>query len=201
MPSAGWIRAVILIAAVLWAGILVLSGQSLSWTWGKSIGVVATGTVFIVAGFDRWAWRWPLVRRLTHRPVLLGTWRVELRTSYEARRDEVIEAFLVIRQTYSTICVDMLFDRSQSTSMSGDLVVEGGKCSLYYLFRSDKNALERDGNPPARGAAQLTVDRRPALRLEGDYWMEHGTHGRISTTGHSAVLYESYSSAKDGDYT
>jgi hypothetical protein len=200
MPSSKWIRAVILLAAGLWAAIMLISGESLKWSWAKPLGLVASAVIFIVAGFDRWAWRWPILRKLTKRPILVGTWRVELRTSYKGRRDEVIEAFLVVRQTYSTICVDMLFDRSQSTSMSGDLVTEDGKCVLYYVFRSDKNTLERKGNPPSRGAAELTVDRHATLRLEGDYWMEHGTHGRVSTTGHSSVIYESYSSANNGDY-
>src|SRR5437588_6135901 len=99
---------------------------------------------------------------------------------------------MVVRQTYSRICVDMLFDRSQSVSMSGDLVNENGRCVLYYVSRSDKQTLERDENPPARGAAQLTVSRRPLVSLEGDYWMEHGTCGRVRTTGHTPLLYDSY---------
>lgn len=42
---------------------------------------------------------------------------------------------------------------------------------LYYVFRSDKHALEPDTNPPARGAADLTVATKPSPHLEGDYWM------------------------------
>lgn len=38
----------------------------------------------------------------------------------------------------------------------------------------------------------------PSIRLEGDYWMEHGTHGRIATTGYTAVLYDSFADARDG---
>jgi hypothetical protein len=57
--------------------------------------------------------------------------------------EETIEALRVVRQTHSTICVDMLFHRLQSVSMSGDLVLEHGRCSLC-VFRSDKQTLERD---------------------------------------------------------
>lgn len=103
----------------------------------------------------------------------------------------MIESYLVIDQTYTRICVRMLFDRSQSISMSGDLVEEGGRCVLYYVFRSEKSALELDSNPPARGAADLKVSRKPILALEGDYWMERGTKGTLLTVGRSEALYDS----------
>jgi len=60
----------------------------------------------------------------------------------------------------------MLFDRSRSGSMSGDIVRENGRCVLYYVFRSDKDALEPDTNPPGRGAADLTIATKPSFHLE-----------------------------------
>jgi hypothetical protein len=84
--------------------------------------------------------------------------------------------------------------------MSGDLVRENGRCILYYVFRSDKQTLERDENPPARGAAQLTVAARPSMHLEGDYWMEHGTHGRVATVGHNPATYQTFSGAQGAEY-
>lgn len=201
MPSPNWTRAIIFSAAAVWALIALASGETLEWSWARWLGIASSALVLAVLAFDRWAWRWPGIRKLTGRPVLHGTWKTELRTSYEGRKDETIESYLVIRQTYSTICIDMLFDRSQSTSMNGDLVTENGRCVLYYVFRSDKQTLERDENPPARGAAQLTVARRPAVRLEGDYWMEHGTRGRIATLGRSRVHYDSFKDAQGGTYS
>jgi hypothetical protein len=198
--TSNWVRAVIALAALVWALIAFLSGQPLEWSWGKSLGLVTAVVVGAVLLYDNWLWRWPGVRRLHRRPVLRGTWKTELRTSYSGRRDEAIEAYLVVRQTFSKICVDMLFDRSQSTSMSGDLVRENGRCVLYYVFRSDKQTLERDKNPPARGAAQLTVATRPSQHLEGDYWMEHGTHGRVATTGFTRTIYDTFAGAQEGRY-
>jgi hypothetical protein len=198
--TSNWVRAVIALAALVWALIAFVSGQPLEWSWAKSLGLVTAIVVGALLLYDHWLWRWPGIRRLHRRPVLRGTWKSELRTSYPGRRDEVIEAYLVVRQTFSKICVDMLFDRSQSTSMSGDLVRENGRCVLYYVFRSDKQTLERDENPPARGAAQLTVAIRPSQHLEGDYWMEHGTHGRVRTTGYTRTIYDTVAGAQEGDY-
>jgi hypothetical protein len=119
----------------------------------------------------------------------------------EERRDEAIECYLVIDQTFSRICARMLFDRSRSSSMSGDLVRENGRCVLYYVFRSDKYALEPATNPPSRGAADLTVSMQPSPHLEGDYWMEVGTKGRVKTTGYSRATYDTFDSARRGEYT
>ena len=132
--------------------------------------------------------------------MLRGTWKCELRSSYEDRADEVIESYLVIDQTYTQIGVRMLFDRSQSISMSGDLVDEGGRCVLYYVFRSEKSALEPHSNPPARGAADLKVSRKPSLSLEGSSRMERGTKGTVLTVGHTTTLFDTFSAAKVGTF-
>jgi len=201
MPTSRWTRIVIALAAAAWALILLASGGSLKASWAEPLGYAATVVVLLLLAYDRWVWRWPVARRLSGRPVLHGTWRIELRTSYEARKEEVIRAYLIVRQTYSNISAAMLFDRSSSTSMSADLVVESGRWVLYYVFRSDKLTLEREGNPPARGAAQLTVATRPSTHLEGDYWMEHGTRGYVRTTGYIPALYDSYRSADAATYS
>src|SRR5688572_5915097 len=117
MPSPTWTRTIIFAAAAVWALLALASGETLEWSWARWLGIAAAILVFALLVFDRWVWRWPGVRNVTSRPVLHGTWRTELRTSYEGRAEETIGSYLVIRQTYSTICVDMLFDRSQSTSM------------------------------------------------------------------------------------
>jgi hypothetical protein len=122
------------------------------------------------------------------------------RDYYEGRKGEVIECYLVIDQTYSRICARMLFDRSRSNSMSGDLVRENRRCVLYYVFRSDKHALEPAANPPSRGAADLTVAIFPSPHLEGDYWMEVGTKGRLRTVGRSTTIYDTFAGARQGTY-
>lgn len=85
--------------------------------------------------------------------------------------------------------------------MSADLVCEDDRWTLYYVFRSEKNALEEPSNPAARGAAHLMVGRLPALHLEGDYWMEHGTRGEVRTTGYSSTILDTYSGARQVDFS
>ena len=157
--------------------------------------------ILVLLAFDRILWRLPGFRRLHSRPVLHGTWKTELRTNYEARKDETMFCYLVVDQTFSRLCARMLFDRSRSSSMSGDIVRENGRCVLYYVFRSDKNALEPASNPPSRGAADLTIATKPALHLEGDYWMEVGTKGTMRTVGYTDTRYDTYAGASQAEYS
>lgn len=200
MPTRNWTQIVIALAALA-SGVIVLAvGGTIDINVAKAVAPASTVVILLLLAFDKWLWRWPGIRRLHGRPIIHGTWKTELRTSYEGRKDEVIECYLVIDQTYSRICARMLFDRSRSSSMSGDLVREDGRCVLYYVFRSDKNALEPDTNPPSRGAADLTVAMRPSPHLEGDYWMMVGTKGRLRTVGHTSTIFDTYDGAQRGAY-
>ncbi len=203
MPSQNWARITIALAAIVSAVMVLVTGGSgaVSLNTAKIVISASSIVTILLLAFDRFLWRWPGVRRLHKRPVLRGTWKTELRTTYEERKDEVIDCFLVIDQTFSRICARMLFDRSRSNSMSGDIVRENGRCVLYYIFRSDKNALAPDTNPPARGAADLTIASTPMTHLEGDYWMERGTKGTLRTVGFSTALFDTFAAAAQADYT
>ncbi|TAJ17192.1 MAG: hypothetical protein EPO65_11755 [Dehalococcoidia bacterium] len=157
-------------------------------------------TILLLA-YDRLIWRWPLIRGLTPRPVLYGTWKAELRTSFAPRANEIVECYLTIRQTYSSIQVDMVFEHSRSFSLSAALAEQDGRVQLSYTYRSQGDALHQDGNPPSRGAAVLIIAREPSLHLEGDYWMERGTKGTIRTLGHNPTLLESFTAARGARFS
>lgn len=201
MPTSNWTRIVIALAAVVALPIVWLTGHGLDVAYTKALITASSAVVLFLLAFDRWLWRFAPLRWLSGRPVLNGTWKVKLRTTFAARADEVIESYLVIRQTYSHICADILFDRSDSRSLSADLISEHGRCVLYYLFRSEAHTRHRDGNPPRRGGAVLTVAREPKLHLKGDYWTEESNaKGDLKTVGYSSKTYDTYEKAQLGDY-
>jgi hypothetical protein len=195
MPSARWTKIVIFAAAITWGFILVVSDKALDAAWAEPLGYAASAVVILLLAFDRWMWRWPLLGRLPGPPDLGGTWKTELRTTFEDRQGEVIECYIVIRQTYSTITISMLFDRSTSHSMSAELH-QDGRWVLYYIYRSDKSALEPSTNPPSRGAAELTVAVSPRNHLEGDYWTDQGTKGHYKTVGHTKKVFDTFDAAR-----
>jgi len=200
MPTSTWTRIVTGLAALIALVIVWATSGNLDFTYAKWVVSASSAVILFLLVFDRWLWRYAPFRWIISRPVLHGTWKSELKTTYKARADEVIEAYLVIRQTYSRICVDMLFDRSRSRSMSGDLVNDGGRCTLYYVFHSHAHTRDRADNPPSRGAAALTIGRQPHTHIEGDYWMERETGGDLKTVGYSPKTYDTFSAAQAADY-
>ena len=86
LPSASWIRGVVFLAAIVWAGVLTFSGEQLDPEWLRPLGFVATIVVFLVLAFDRWLWcKGPLGRVAGLPPLLRGTWKIQLRTNYPGR--------------------------------------------------------------------------------------------------------------------
>jgi hypothetical protein len=203
MPTARWTRVVIGLAAGVWVLILVATGGSVDAAWAQLLGYAASVVVLLLLAFDRWIWCWPYVRRVVGRVSVRGTWRVELRSNYGPRKDEVVEAYLVIRQTYSDVSVVMLTERATSTSRGADLGCVDGRWTLAYWYTSTKHAdaPDRATNPHARGAAELVVASAPVAHLEGDYFTEEGTTGRLRTTGHSTALFDTFATAPVADYT
>jgi len=200
MPTSSWTRIVIGLAALIALGIVWATSGKLDFAYAKWFVSASSVVILFLLVFDNWLWRYRPFRWFISRPVLHGTWKTELGTTFEGRADEIIEAYLVVRQTYSRICVDMLFDRSGSRSMSGDLVNESGRCTLYYIFHSHAHTRHRDGNPPSRGGAALVVAREPQTHIEGDYWMERGTRGDLRTVGHSPKTFDTFTAAQAATY-
>lgn len=200
MPTANWARITIALAALVSGAIVLSTGGRVDISLAKAVATASTVVILLLLAFDRWLWRWPGIRRLHATPVIRGTWKTELRTTYEDRKDELIEGYLAIDQTYSSIRARMLFDRSRSSPMTGDLVRENGRVVLYYVFRTDKHALEPATNRPSRGAADLTVGMKPTPHLEGDYWMEVGTRGSLRTIGHARTIFDTFEGARKVEY-
>jgi hypothetical protein len=201
MLKGNWIRGVILAAAVVAAAIVWLQGGTGEGAWIRALVTASSVVTLSVVAYDQWAWRWRWVRKLTHRPVIHGTWKAALSSSHARVRGTSIECYLVIRQTYSRVSVRLLLQRSSSRSMSGDIVFEDGACVLYYVYAKQTRALDLDDNPSSRGGAALTIGRVPQVHLEWDYWTDAETSGEIKTVGRSGKLYDTFASAQAGSFS
>jgi hypothetical protein len=193
--------AIVLSALLAFAAVWLTTGKA-DVTFTKTLVSVGSIAILLIVGFDNWAWRfWPF-RLIFRRPILHGTWKVEQETDYEPRQGELIEAYLVIDQTFTGIRrVRGLYEGSSSHSLAADLAVDRSECTLSYIFRTEARTMNREGNPPSRGACILEVGRHPTLHLEGDYWLERKTKGHIRSLGHSKKLSGTFASAQADDYS
>jgi hypothetical protein len=199
MPTPFWTRLIIGLTAALWLLIAFVLDVPVDKNWLKALGGIGAAIVGALLLFDYWAWRL-LPAGILRRPKLHGTWKATLHYQWpEGTPTKTKPCYIVIRQTYSAVSVEMLFDISASQSRSASIVNENGRRSLWFSYWSAATALEREGNPPHRGGAELVISRKPR-RLEGDYWTERKTRGRIVTEGHTGRVYDTYEGAQSGEY-
>ena len=184
MPTPPWTRAVILLAAALLAAAALALGIPLNEGLGRLLGLASVATVFLLALFDRWLWRY-LPSSLIQRPNLNGTWQTSLTFDKDGAPSEK-RCYLVIEQTYSRISVDLVSSEGCSHSTSAGLVQQGLQQVLSYSYRNEPMTLVQARSPTHRGAAALMISKSgQGVRLAGDYWTERLTKGRIETIGHN----------------
>ncbi|MER7417754.1 hypothetical protein ABT346_13390 [Micromonospora peucetia] len=197
VPSPAWTRIVVFLAAGIWLLLALVLGVPVDQAWLRYLGAVAAVAVILILAFDLFAWRW-LPYWLVKRPMLRGTWKARLRSSWLDSDGHQVEktCYIVIDQTFSKVSIAMIFDISDSTSVAADIVSEGSRPILSCTYRSSAHALSQSDNPPHRGALSLYVAMSSRVSLEGDYWTERKTTGRIATVGRSKKLAGSHKEAE-----
>jgi hypothetical protein len=202
MPSPGWTRAVILLAAGLMFGLSLFTGDSIDQDGLRWLGGVTSAVILAVLAFDLWLWRVPGIRQiceLAGHPTIRGTWRGQL--EYERDGDGTpgsTEIYLAVRQTFSAVSLRCYFPktRAESWSLTASLVRNDHRHDLHYIYQQQAPAPDRDRNRPTQGACELAVAGRPVRELVGSYYAERGGSGRITAVEHSPEVAGSLSRAR-----
>lgn len=207
MPTANWIRIVIGVTAGAMLAISALTGDSIDDKGLRWLGGVAGGVTLLLLAYDRWIWRWPLIRRLselTGQRVIHGTWRGTL--NYQADADGnpgQHSVYMAVHQTYSTVCVECFFPEKNSKSVSLTAAIEKGthQHTLRYIYRQQAPAPDRDRNRPTEGACDLALVGRPVEEIAGSYYAERGGRGTMTFDGFSRKVAGSAGQAQRFAYT
>lgn len=194
MPSLGWTKAVAWMVAFAASVALIIGGQSFELAWLRSFGTATIAVTSLLYLFDRWAWRWPGIRRICPRPDIGGTWHIE-QLSSAPQAPNPIRAYLVVDQTFSKVTVSALYEDSRSRSLTAELRCEDHQWILSYLFRSHAGMVARADNPPRLGAAMLTLGGWP-LHIEGEYWTDRSTRGQLRSLAHDSRRARSFPEAE-----
>lgn len=199
MPSALWTRIVIGLSAALWFALAWALDAPLNATWLKPAGFVSSAVVLLLLAFDLLVWRW-LPMAVTKRPNIRGTWAADLHYTWPPDTPpRTKRCYLVVRQTFSAVSVRMHFDTSASRSRCADIREQDGDFNFWWVYQSEATEFDRD-NPAHRGAADVVVATVPNRTLDGIYWTERKTTGRLVTTEWSKRLYDSYAAAHKGSF-
>jgi hypothetical protein len=197
MPTPFWTRIIILLTAVVWFITSIVMGLPASSSWFRPLGITTSIVVFFLFFFDIYFWR-VLPHSFSKMPNIRGTWKAELNSSFKEKGKSVkLVCFIVIRQSYSKVFVEMLYPASESYSTSANIEKTNGVYELWYSYRSTAHSLSRDGNPPHYGAARLRISVGSKPKLSGDYWTDRNTKGRLDSISRTHRIASNYEEASE----
>jgi SMODS-associating 2TM, beta-strand rich effector domain len=206
MPTPGWTRAIIFLAAGLMLLLSLVTGDSIDQDGLRWLGGVISAVILLVLAFDQWLWRAPLIGHLSERaghPLIRGTWRgiLDYQRDGEGNPGQT-EIYLAVRQTFSTVSVRCYFPKTgaESWSLTASLLRNDHRHDLHYIFQQEAPAPDRDVNRPTQGACQLAVAGRPVKELAGSYYAERGGKGKIDAREYSPSVAGSLPAAKSLTY-
>ena len=173
-----YIKPLILFAATLWAVIIYVNHGTLHPDFLTPLSTVTTAAVYAALAFDRWLWKLPLVRLWVKRPVIDGTWRVSLRSTWKSPETNEhlppIDGFMVVRQTLSTLSMRLLTKESSSSLIGTEIVcAPDGLYCVSGVYRNEPRLGVRDRSGIHNGAILLQVENdRTTQRMAGHYWTD-----------------------------
>lgn len=155
--------------------------------------------LFFIA-FDRWLWRIPPIARALHYPVLWGTWKGQLRSTWidpsTGQGTEPIDVFLVIRQTYSTVSITLMTKESSSRSLVASLDTPNDDIAgISSIYQNIPRTLIQRTSRIHHGSLMLEVHGSPANHLAGSYWTDRDTKGELVLDLRLPKIYTNFEEA------
>ena len=187
------------IVALIFTILLWKSGitPEVKWLRGYSIAVLLV--IVLWGAWDRWLWRASVFQRMQFVPPRIsGTWKGELRSYWTdpdtKARPPKKDAYLVIKQTFSSVSVMLLTDESQSQSQS--VLAKATKINgLSYLYLNEPEMAADEGSHMHRGAAMFRLSDTPVAMLRGRYWTDRETKGELVFKERHPKLADDYEMA------
>jgi len=187
--------------AAIWLALLITGvvkgGAGALW----DLSNVFPGVLLAVALYERWGWRLPFLHpHVVGQPIIAGTWRGDLESMWENdahERTPVKTVYLTIRQTLATVYVRLVTNESASDQMAGAVKkVDNGIWVVSYTYTNTPDIDRRKGSPPHLGGALLKIYGDPAKRIEGEYWTDRDSKGKLSMTAHVPAIAQSFRDAE-----
>ena len=190
---------VTVVVSVFGIGIWSIGGHpQFAWLRFFSVAVlVATAVLWL---WDRVLWKTTLAQKFSATPRdVSGTWRGTLESSWinpeTGKKQRPKAAYLVIRQTASSVSVILLTDESKSVSSLGTVSGAAGVRSLDYMYLNKPQVKVEDRSRMHHGSTSLDISGDPPTRLRGRYWTDRDTKGELDFFARDKRRVESFDEA------
>lgn len=112
-----------------------------------------------------------------------GTWKGVLESFWidpeTGKHPSPKPAYLVVRQTASTVSVILLTDESKSASSLGVVSSGDGVASLVYMYLNRPDNKFEHRSRMHHGSTSLDITGLPPTRLRGRYWTDRDSRGEL----------------------
>jgi hypothetical protein len=191
----------ILLAAVIWIIQLWIHGDSISHINFSQITSIIGVLIILLKIFDKWIWKWGIFYPwLVDKPYLQGTWKGSILSSWvdpEQNPKKKIDSYLVIKQTYSSIYINLITKESSSNLLSGKIIKNPNNTfQVIGVYLNSPKLLNRKKSPIHYGSIILNLDGNPPIKLHGEYWTDRNSQGEMEFSEKSKDLVYDYSSAQ-----
>lgn len=201
MPSEIQLSAVLLVAAVVWGFLLLIDGVAVSIAWLRPLSTVSGTLVFLLAAFDLWLWRLPILRGwFVKRPDVTGTWWGTIKSNWidpsTGKQIGPIEGCVVIHQTFSALSMRLMTRESSSELLGAEILKNSdGVFKIAGVYRNEPRQSVRHRSPIHHGAILLQIIGTPATGLKGHYWTDRNTAGELEMIDHQKPVATDFESA------
>lgn len=176
--------------STVWAAVLFFTGPDLHDSTRRGLSYLPSIAGLLVVAFDLWLWKFPGVNRVTGRPHLWGTWKVELQPSTRAQIPKggnrgPIPGVMIIEQTFWTTAVQFYTQESGSSSISAAIVNKTDSRqakSLLFTYTNSARQAHSHRSHQHSGTCRLDVTGTTPESLSGIYWTDRITAGDMTVT-------------------
>lgn len=194
------VQAVVLVTVLVFAVGMLATGDNPNPTWLRFYSYAVAAAVALMTAWDRWLWRLAISQKVAAVPRNLnGTWKGVLTTFWVDPETDAVPApklaFLVVRQTATTVSVTMFTDEMRSVSSIASLSGVDGQRSLDYMYLSRPDSRYEKRSPIHHGSTSLDVTGTPPDRLCGRYWTNRDSRGELDFTERRWGFADTYDTA------
>lgn len=190
---------IVVLAAAMVPNWILLDKSSLAVFSPGLLLLAILSLALLLLAYDRYLWRLPLMRKLTGVPLLAGTWRGTIVSTYSGsngRQRQPILVAILITQTASTVSVSLFTNESTSTSTTTLLTrLKDRRWSLSWSYENTPCATVRDRSVRHCGRAEANVGIENGAILVADYFTDRHTSGEIKLVDWSPSRYGTLKSA------
>jgi hypothetical protein len=189
-----------IVVLVFFVGIWA-SGDRVDVGWLRFFSIAVLIATAALGLWDRFLWKLSVAQRVRTVPRdISGTWKGVLSSFWidpeSGKRIDPKPAFLVIRQTASSLWVTLLTDESKSRSSLGRVSSEDGSSFVNYMYLNKPDVGVEHRSRIHHGSTSLDITGCPATRLKGRYWTDRDTKGELDFKERKQKTVDDYDEAQ-----